>query len=117
MENKLLIIEDDHYSVEFTKIYLSERNYIIKTALSINQAYDVLNYYIPDTVITDLNLTDGICTDLVKDLKLLGVNNIILITGFDKSQLIGMGIDISIFNFIILKPINFPELDLALKLS
>ncbi len=76
---RILLVDDDHDCLNLFEFYLSHAGHQVKTADSITGLKEILGKYPFDTLITDLNLGDGQVDTVIKELKPL-VKNIILMT-------------------------------------
>ena len=66
---KLLLIEDNQQLVEDVADYLREQDFVVETALSMDQAREKFLVYEYDLAILDLGLPDGDGMQLVKEIR------------------------------------------------
>ena len=66
---KLLIVEDNHQLMEDMLEFLTESNFRVETAYSLNEAREKVFVYQYDLIIVDVGLPDGSGLDLVKEIK------------------------------------------------
>jgi two-component system response regulator PilR (NtrC family) len=107
---KILIVDDDIYSLENIKLSLNNPNYYIKTAIDLKDTMDLIDDYEFDLLITDLKMPkmDGLqLAEYV--LKNSFINNVILITGYGNEEVIEKALRIGIKDFL-RKPYHESEL-------
>ena len=115
MKETVLIVEDDCMSAEFLKLFLEGEGYAVSTAHSQMEAEDLLSRSSPNILITDIMLSGG---DGSKVARLCRENSdcrIIGISGLDSARLSLMKFDMSGFDKLLIKPIDFTDLLTALK--
>lgn len=75
---KILIVDDDQDLLEGQKLYLTNRGYSVKTALSMEEGLKIIENYKPDIVIVDLMMEHYdtgfvFCKKIREDPELKGV--------------------------------------------
>jgi len=113
---KVLIVEDDPMSAEFLKLFLEDENYTVFAANSASEAERILEGFVPDIVLTDMLLGESNGADIAKLCRDKGVSRIIAVSGLDQARLSQMKIDVSLFDKLLLKPVDFDELLKVIKL-
>ncbi len=68
-KDRILLIEDFEDTVKIIKRLLERNGYQVETALTLNEARQLLHAMIPDAIILDINLPDGSGLDFLKDLR------------------------------------------------
>ena len=135
----VLLIEDDPLNSEFVKIFLESEGYNVECAGSRIEATELLNSSNAinfsnvadgngptassnsvhhqsgtssrfDLLVTDIQLPDGNGVEVAQLARQLGVKRIIAVSGFDESQLTDLGFVTSVFDEILLKPIELTKL-------
>jgi two-component system sensor histidine kinase/response regulator len=80
-EIDVLIVEDDSITASALQRVVEGAGYTATHTLNLNDAEEAVAAYKPRIVLLDLSLPDGDGTEFIKQLKRLGVNEVIIISG------------------------------------
>lgn len=84
---KILIVDDDLSILESLNLFLSELNYNVIFATSVDQAFSILQSEQPDLIITDIKMPDGSGLKLLEKIKFIFPNiPVIVITAFEDNH-------------------------------
>jgi DNA-binding response OmpR family regulator len=105
---KILVVDDDEMSLEFLKIFLESEGHEVKAASNLKDTAEMCAQFIPDILISDLNLGDESGEFVIEHVKSLnGEAGVILITGYDKTFLNGSNIA---YDHLLKKPVDLNDL-------
>ncbi|MCX8028089.1 MAG: sigma-54 dependent transcriptional regulator [Thermodesulfovibrionales bacterium] len=112
---KALIVDDESNIRKVLSLILSEFNFTIKEASSINEATQQLNKISFDLALIDLRLTDGSGLELLKILKSKTPETfVIIITAFASTENAVEAMKSGAYDYFI-KPFNIDELRIKIK--
>ena len=81
---KILVVDDEGEICEFTKSFLSKRNYVVFTAQNQSDALDIVKKESPHIVLLDVRLGSENGVDVLRQIKQVDKNiKVIMVTAFD----------------------------------
>jgi len=111
----LLIVDDDVSARQTLSDILAEENYIITGAGSISEAKSKLKVEFYNVVLLDIRLPDGSGLDLLKDIKLLNEEIMVIVfTGYASFESAISAMNEGAFAYI-QKPLNLEEVKVTIK--
>jgi signal transduction histidine kinase/ActR/RegA family two-component response regulator len=111
---KVLLVDDDADTLQILSVMLAEANADVQTASSVNQALEVLEWYDPDVVVSDLAMPGEDGYSLIRKLRDLEATTgtetpVIALTSYvrveDRARALSAG-----FNMFVPKPVQPEEL-------
>jgi len=113
--SQILIVEDDTTFAQIIEGFLSKNNYVVATAVDLNEAFKLVNKQAYELLLIDYRLPDGTGLDLLKHVRDKGINvPIIIMTSFNDVRTAVKSIQLGAFDYIT-KPINPDELLMVVK--
>lgn len=113
--SQILIVEDDATFAQIIEGFLSKNNYVIETAVDLNQAFKSVENQEFELLLIDYRLPDGTGLDLLKHVRNKGLTvPIIIMTSFNDVRTAVKSIQLGAFDYIT-KPINPDELLMVIK--
>ena len=120
MKKKVLIVDDDISHLKSMEIFLQYENYQVLSATNYHQSIELALQYLPDIIISDLNL--GRCQfNGIDILKLIKKDNLtknipfIIITGNSSIESEKNAIELGVSKYI-MKPVDLDKLVQSVKL-
>ncbi len=114
-KKSILIIDDELSLLESLYMFLSEKGYDVKTAVSASEGMEKAERLKPDTIILDIRLPDGDGLDLLTELKKrTAETGVIMITAFHDMDTTVTAIKRGATEYIT-KPIDVDELEKAVS--
>lgn len=107
---KILIIDDERPLLETLEMFLSEKGYVVRCALTAEEGLHQCHSFDPHVIILDIRLPDMNGLDVLKELGRNGRKNIIIITAFHDMDITIQAMKRGAFDYIP-KPIDVEELD------
>lgn len=108
--NKVLFIDDEEEIILALKDYFSNK-YDVYTALSFDEAINLINIINFDCIISDVNLGNKMGFDIVKYVKQRNTNTpVLLLSGLTQEEMILKGFDVGADDYI-RKPFSLAELN------
>lgn len=115
MNFSVLIVDDEENTRYFLEQYLTRKGFEVFSAATLKEARDLLQKNCGDIILLDIELPDGQGTTLLADTFYLPVRPpVIMITAFGDIPKTKDSLKAGAFDFL-QKPINFEELEVALK--
>ena len=112
-KGRILIIDDETVILESLGMFLTEKGYEVRCALSMAEGLEKIDGFKPDAVILDIRLPDGDGLDLLKKLKSRNEEAaVIMITAFHDMDTTIRAIKLGATEYIT-KPIDVDELEKA----
>lgn len=112
---KLLIIEDEPSLREIMQHFLEKERYVVETAATFREASDKIAFYDYDCILLDIMLPDGDGLTLLKELKILGKReNILIISAKDSVDDKVAGLELGADDYLA-KPFHLSELNARIK--
>lgn len=112
---KLLIIEDEPEMLENMVQTLEREHYIVETAVDYQTALDKIGAYDYDCILLDITLPDGNGLELLKELKLTGKNEgVIIVSAKDSLDDRLQGLNLGADDYLP-KPFHMAELHARVK--
>lgn len=112
---KLLIIEDEPEMLDNMVQTLEREHYIVETASDYQSALDKIGVYNYDCILLDITLPDGNGLDLLKELKMAGKNEgVIIISAKDSLEDRLQGLNLGADDYLP-KPFHMAELHARVK--
>lgn len=106
----IYLIDDDIFFNKKFELFLKQHGFFVKTFTTAEDAWDSLNHYVPDLILTDLRLPGMSGLDLLKKVKISYLRlPVILITNYSDVRTAVKSIKIGAYEFIS-KPVNPDEL-------
>ena len=110
---RILIIDDERPLLQTLEMFLIEKGYAVRCAVSATEGLKQCNVFDPHVIILDIRLPDISGLDLLQDLIRHGRRNIIIITAYHDMDITIKAIKLGAFEYIP-KPIDVEELDRAI---
>lgn len=110
----ILVIEDDPITATALQRIVEGAGYSASRALTINDAIECISTCKPRIVLLDLSLPDGDGTNLIKQIKRQGVNEVIVISGSGDTEQTRKCLEAGVFDFIP-KPADSQSIILAVR--
>lgn len=107
---RILIIDDERPLLETLEMFLSEKGYVVRCALTAEEGLHQCQAFDPHVIILDIRLPDKNGLDVLKELGGNGRKNIIIITAFHDMDITIQAMKRGAFDYIP-KPIDVEELD------
>ena len=107
---RILIIDDERPLLETLEMYLIERGFEVRCAVSATEGLKECSAFDPHVIILDIRLPDMNGLDVLQGLIRNGWKNIIIITAFHDMDITIKAIKLGAFDYIP-KPIDVEELD------
>lgn len=107
---RILVIDDERPLLETLEMFLIERGFAVRCAVSAIEGLKECNVFDPHVVILDIRLPDMNGLDVLQELIRNGRKNIIIITAFHDMDITIKAIKLGAFEYIP-KPIDVEELD------
>jgi two-component system response regulator AtoC len=107
---RILIIDDERSLLETLEMYLIERGFEVRCAISAIEGLKECNLFDPHVIILDIRLPDMNGLDVLQELICNGWKSIIIITAFHDMDITIKAIKLGAFDYIP-KPIDVEELD------
>ncbi len=107
---RILIIDDERPLLETLEMYLIERGFEVRCAVSATEGLQKCAIFNPDVIILDIRLPDMNGLDVLQELIRNGRKNIIIITAFHDMDITIKAVKFGAFDYIP-KPIDVEELD------
>ena len=107
---RILIIDDEQPLLETLEMYLIEKGFSVRCAVSAIEGLKECNIFEPHVIILDIRLPDMNGLDVLQELIRNGWKNIIIITAFHDMDITIKAIKHGAFDYIP-KPIDVEELD------
>lgn len=106
---KIVIVEDNKMNLDIFSEILKEKGYDIAATQDANEAIDLIRKFIPNLIIMDIRLNNGICglqlIREIKDDKYIGGIPLVAVTAFamkdDREKIMASGC-----NYYLTKPIQ-----------
>ncbi|WP_353139040.1 fused response regulator/phosphatase [Pseudopedobacter sp.] len=117
MNNKILLVDDELFQLKVLERQLKSHGYICKIAISVKQAEEVLQNFVPDLIISDYDMPEVngfvfrekvLQNEAVKDVPF------IFLTSFNDNELIQKGLDLNALDYI---PKDIPPSQLIAKIK
>lgn len=113
--DKILVVDDDKYTLEIIEDYLSAKGYEVKSALNGTDALRILDAYKPDCIVLDINLPDISGYEICEKIKKKINTPIIFLSGLAEEKERVRGFLIGGDDYVT-KPYSIEELELRIKL-
>ncbi len=110
---RILIIDDERSLLETLEMFLIEKRYAVRCAVSAAEGLQQCMLFDPHVIILDIRLPDMNGLDVLQELIRNGRKNIIIITAFHDMDITIKAIKLGAFDYIP-KPIDVEELDRAI---
>lgn len=110
---RILIIDDERPLLQTLEMFLTEKGYAVRCAVSATEGLKQCNVFDPHVIILDIRLPDINGLDVLQDLIRNGRRNIIIITAYHDMDITIKAIKLGAFEYIP-KPIDVEELDRAI---
>jgi len=107
---RILVIDDERPLLETLEMFLVERGFAVRCAVSAMEGLKECNVFDPHVIILDIRLPDTNGLDVLQELIRNGRKNIIIITAFHDMDITIKAIKLGAFEYIP-KPIDVEELD------
>ena len=107
---RILIIDDERPLLETLEMFLTEKGYAVRCAMSAKEGLKQSTAFDPHVIILDIRLPDMNGLDVLQELIRNGKNNIIIITAFHDMDITIKAVKFGAFDYIP-KPIDVEELD------
>lgn len=114
MPYSILIVDDDSAIKESVEEYLKILNYEVKSALSADQALEILKSFRADVVLTDIMMQGMDGLELTRRIKEAYHTEVMVMTGYSAEYSYEGAVQAGASDFIF-KPFRFEELDLRIK--
>jgi two-component system cell cycle response regulator len=114
MTYSILIVDDDSAIKESVEEYLAILNYEIKSALSADEALEILKTFKANIVLTDIMMQGMNGLELTRKIKELYDIDVMVMTGYSAEYSYEEAVQAGASDFIF-KPFRFEELDLRMK--
>ncbi|HEX2966636.1 MAG TPA: sigma-54 dependent transcriptional regulator [Syntrophorhabdaceae bacterium] len=111
---KILIIDDERPLLESLEMFLTEKGYSVKCALTAHEGIRQCTSFDPHVIVLDVRLPDVNGLDVLQQLVKMGRSNIIIITAFHDMDTTIKAVKFGAFDYIP-KPIDVEELDKAIE--
>ncbi len=111
---RILIIDDERPLLETLEMFLIEKNYAVRCAVSATEGLKQCYLFDPHVIILDIRLPDMNGLDVLQELIRNGRKNIIIITAFHDMDITIKAIKFGAFDYIP-KPIDVEELDRVIE--
>ena len=111
---RILVIDDERPLLETLEMFLVERGFAVKCAVSAIEGLKECTLFDPHVIILDIHLPDMNGLDVLQELIRKGRKNIIIITAFHDMDITIKAIKLGAFEYIP-KPIDVEELDRAIE--
>ncbi len=113
LKSRLLIVEDDSGTRLGVRTYLEAYGYDVEEADTLAAAMTLLQTQVPDLALVDYALPDGTALDLLRDIKLRGIDvPVVVLTGHGSIELAVMAVKEGAEQFLT-KPIELASLALV----
>ncbi len=110
---RILLIDDERPLLETLEMFLTEKGYAVRWAMSAEEGLRQSKLFDPQVIILDIRLPDMNGLDVLKELIRNGRKNIIIITAFHDMDITIQAMKFGAFDYIP-KPIDVEELDGAI---
>ncbi len=107
---RILIIDDEPPLLQTLEMFLTEKGFAVRCAVSATEGLKECNVFDPHVIILDIRLPDMNGLDVLQELIRNGRKNIIIITAFHDMDITIKAIKLGAFEYIP-KPIDVEELD------
>ena len=114
MEKNILLVDDDERLRNLISLFLQEKGYKISTCKDLDEAEDLIDYFIFDLIVLDRMLPGGDGVDLVKKIKSKLNTPILLLTALGEPQDRILGLKTGAEDYLS-KPFEPEELFLRIK--
>ncbi len=111
---RILIIDDEKPLLESLEMFLTEKGYSVKCALTAREGIRQCTAFDPHVTVLDVRLPDINGLDVLQQLVRMGRSNIIIITAFHDMDTTIKAVKFGAFDYIP-KPIDVEELEKAIK--
>jgi two-component system response regulator AtoC len=111
---RILIIDDERPLLETLEMFLTEKGYVARCAMSATEGLKQCTVFDPHVIILDIRLPDMNGLDVLQELIRNGRKNIIIITAFHDMDITIKAIKLGAFDYIP-KPIDVEELDRVIE--
>lgn len=107
---RILIIDDERPLLETLEMFLTEKGYSVRCAVSAQEGLSQSDLFDPHVIILDIRLPDMNGLDVLQELVHQGRKNIIIITAFHDMDITIKAVKLGAFDYIP-KPIDVEELE------
>lgn len=107
---RILIIDDERPLLETLEMFLTEKGYSVRCAVSASEGLSQSDIFDPHVIILDIRLPDTSGLNVLQELVQKGRKNIIIITAFHDMDITIKAVKLGAFDYIP-KPIDVEELD------
>lgn len=113
-KKRILIIDDERPLLESLEMFLTEKNYAVRCAVTAEEGIRQCTVFNPHVIVLDIRLPDMNGLDVLRELVRAGRENIIIITAFHDMDTTIKAVKFGAFDYIP-KPIDVEELDRAIE--